>query len=63
MAITIFDFLSHDAILVLNSFAFVSCASHFSAIGAHANRFASTYYTKITPAVLHKSKTINYDYA
>ena len=23
MAITIFDFLSHDAILVLNSFAFV----------------------------------------
>ena len=39
-----------------------SCASHFSVIGAPANKFASTYYTKITPAVLRKSKTINHDY-
>ena len=39
-----------------------SCAYHFSVIGALANKFASTYYTKITPAVLRKSKAQNYDY-
>ena len=35
-----------------------SCAYHFSAIGALANKFASTYYTKITPAVCTKAKPL-----
>ena len=44
-------------ILLLRSYAL-----HFMVIGAFANKFASTYYHKITPTVLRKSKTINYDY-
>ena len=35
-----------------------SCAYHFSAIGALANKFASTYYNKITPMVCTKAKPL-----
>ena len=35
-----------------------SCAYHFSVIGALANKFASTYYTKITPMVCTKAKPL-----